>query len=142
MRIMTSPVSKRLTPRQQKFVKALLANETITQAALDAGYSKNNPGQSGWQALQNIRRKMPQILDSHGLTNEVLIEKHLIPLLKAIDTKFFHSAGKVLDTRRVAAQRLRSKALNIAFRLKGSYARPSKRSASDHFVQVISTSTN
>ena len=47
-------------------MRGLSSGKTLTKAARDAGYSGKNPGQSGWQALQNIQRKMPEMLDSAG----------------------------------------------------------------------------
>ena len=81
---------KRLTYKEQAFVRNLVNGKSLTQSALDAGYSDKHPGQSGWQALKNIQLKMPELFDRYGLTDEALIEKHLKPLLFARETKFFH----------------------------------------------------
>jgi hypothetical protein len=48
--------------------------KSLSPAALDAGYNEKNPGQSGWQALQNVQGKVSDILDSLGLTDEVLMK--------------------------------------------------------------------
>jgi phage terminase small subunit len=39
------------TPRQENFVKGIAAGKTLTQAALDAGYSPKNPDQSGYRTV-------------------------------------------------------------------------------------------
>jgi hypothetical protein len=128
---------KSLTTKQRGLVRALSAGKSVTQAALEAGYSAKNPGQSGWQALQNVQRKMSELLDEHGLTDEVLIEKHLKPLLKASESKFFHVRGRIRATRRVPCLNTRIKALDMAFRLKGSYAAATEGKRSENHVRVI-----
>ena len=92
--------SKNLTNKERALVRSLANGTSLTQAALDAGYSSKNPGQSGWQALQNIRLKMPELLDEYDLTDEALIEKHLKPLLNATETKFFQLNGRVTERER------------------------------------------
>jgi hypothetical protein len=59
-----------------------------------------------------------------GLTRENLIEKHLKPLLKARRVKYFAHHGKVKDSRKVEALEVRCNALDMAFRLEGSYTAP------------------
>jgi hypothetical protein len=134
---MRSTGSRPLTNKERTLVRSLATGKSLTQAALDAGYSSKNPGQSGWQALQNIRLKMPDLLDRHGLTDNALIEKHLKPLLRATETKFFQSKGNVTETRRVPAHRVRINALDTAFRLKGSYKAPADEPGESELVQVI-----
>lgn len=114
-----------LSRKEQTLVKELAKGKgTITQgeAAVIAGYSPKNPGQSAHQALESIRSKMPEVLDRHGLTDDVLIEKHLIPLLGAKITKHFAHHGKVKDKREYADHDTRRQTLDMAFKLKGSYA--------------------
>jgi hypothetical protein len=120
---MKEPSKERgLTQKERALVGSLAEGKNLTQSALAAGYSSKHPGQSGWQALQNIRLKLPELLDQHGLTDSVLIEKHLKPLLLATETKFFQHKGKVTDTRVVPAHAIRLNALDMTLRLKGSYA--------------------
>jgi hypothetical protein len=128
---------KGLTAKERALVRNLAKGKNLTQSALAAGYSGRCPGQSGWQALQNIRLKMPDLLDRHGLTDNALIEKHLKPLLGATETKFFQSKGNVTETRRVPAHRVRINALDMAFRLKGSYKAPADEPGGNELVQVI-----
>lgn len=72
------------TPRQENFVKGIAAGKTLTQAALDAGYSPKNPDQSGYQALNTLRGRVPELLARHGIGEDVLIEKYLVPLLDSV----------------------------------------------------------
>jgi len=111
-----------LTPRRRALIKNLSKGMTITEAARKAGYSLKRPGQSGYQALKQIQATMPQVLERHGLTDDALIEKYLKPLLVAKETKFFAHQGEVIETRQVEALSIRKEALDMTFRLKGSYA--------------------
>lgn len=112
----------RLTPQQRSLVKYLAKGMNLTDAALAAGYSEECPAQSGHQALEHIKRKMPQILDRHGLTDDALIDKYLRPALEANETKFAQFEGHFTDRQDVIAWGPRLNALDMAFNLKGSYA--------------------
>ena len=107
--------NKPLNPRQQKFVKTLAKGASLTDAAIEAGYSSRNPGQSGFQALRQIRGRVPDLLEKHGLGEEMLIEKYLKPLLEAEETVFFQKDGKVRQRVNVAALGIRHSALRTAF---------------------------
>jgi hypothetical protein len=74
---------KRLTIKQAKLVAALPTAKTQADAAIEAGYSPENASQSAYQALKAIEKGMPETMAELGLTNKVLIEKHLMPLLGA-----------------------------------------------------------
>lgn len=113
---------KRLTPRQNKFIKELAKGKTQTQAAIDAGYTTKAPGQAANQVLEQIRAKMPEVLERHGLTDDVLIEKYLIPLLHAKVTRHFAHQGKIVSSRTYADNDNRRQTLDMTFRLKGSFA--------------------
>jgi hypothetical protein len=129
--------NKQLKPRQFALVKSLLDGMTITEAARRAGYSKKCPGQAGYQALQNLKLKMPELLDRLGLSDATLIEKHLKPLLSAQTTKFFQHGGKVTGKRIVADNDVRLRALDIAFRLRRSFAPTDPKLAEATGVKVI-----
>jgi hypothetical protein len=128
---------KRLTHKEQGFVRNLIKGRNLTQSAMAAGYSDRRPGQSGWQALKNIQLKVPEFLDQYGLTDEALIEKHLKPLLNATQVKHFQHNGEVTDSRRVPDNGTRIKALDMAFRLHGSYSSRKMEEAEKKTVQVI-----
>jgi hypothetical protein len=133
----TAKGNKQLMPRQVALVKNLVDGMTITEAARRAGYSKKCPGQSGYQALQNLKMKMPELLDRLGLSDVALIEKHLKPLLSARTTKFFQHGGKVTGKRIVADNDARLRALDMALRLRGSFASADPKLAKPAGVQVI-----
>jgi hypothetical protein len=129
--------SKQLQPRQVALVKNLMDGMTLTEAARRAGYSKKWPGQAGYQALQNLKLKMPDLLERLGLGDVTLIEKHLKPLLSAEMVKFFQYKGKVTDKRIVPDNDTRLKGLDIAFKLRGAYAPTDHKLAEPTGVQVI-----
>jgi hypothetical protein len=120
------PDKTKLTARQVLLIRGLIKGKTITDAARDAGYSEDYPRQAGSQALEQIKAKMPDILDKHGLTSDALIVKYLRPALRAKETKFFQHEGMVTDKRDVKAWGPRLTALDMAFNLAGSYATTGK----------------
>jgi hypothetical protein len=119
------------------FVKNLVDGMTITEAARKAGYSRKCPGQAGYQALQNLKLKMPELLDRLGLSDVALIEKHLKPLLSARTTKFFQHRGKVTGKRLVSDNDARLKALEMAFKLRGSFVQPDPKLAEPTGVKYV-----
>jgi hypothetical protein len=87
-----SPKEKKakLTPKQSKLVQAFAEGaKSNAEAAIAAGYSPNHARQSGFQALESIRRKTPETMDELGLSVPALIDKHIRPLLEAEETKLF-----------------------------------------------------
>ena len=80
---------------------------------------------------------MPELLDRLGLSDAALIEKHLKPLLSARTTKFFQRGGKVTAMRLVADNDARLKALDMAFKLRGSFAAADPKLPEPMGVKVI-----
>jgi hypothetical protein len=114
--------TKQLTPREFAFAVNVLQGTSITEAARRVGYPEKDLSQSGNQAPQAIRLSAPVLMDRLGLTERVLIEEHLAPLLAATTTKYFQAEGGVRQRREVANVYARLKALDMAFKLRGSYA--------------------
>jgi hypothetical protein len=131
--------------RQQKFVKELAKGKSLAQAARDAGYSEKNANQSGYQALAQLRGRVPELLERHGLGEEVLIDKYLRPLLDAEETKFFPTGitvrvgkkNKTVFQVNVQALAIRHAALRTAFELHGSYAPRDPKEAAQYGVRII-----
>ena len=71
--------------------------------------------------LRKLQAKIPDIMDRLGLTDEHLLDKRLKPLLEANEMKFFQKDGNVTDEREVEANDIRLRALDMAFKLRGSY---------------------
>lgn len=124
-------VKKRLkrpiTTKQAKYFKLLCQGVPATQAALKAGYTSKNPAQAGYAASKSIRARIQKGLFEAGLTPEGLIHKHLVPALKAKETKFFQHEGMVTDSRDVVAWDIRLRAQQFAAKL-GGYEAPTERS--------------
>jgi hypothetical protein len=114
---------KKLTPRQHAFVKNLAKGASQKDAFIAAGYKAKHPDQGAHQALKQIQVKVPQIMDEMGLTDHLLIEKYLVPLLDAEETKFFNEGKKRIN---VPALGIRHTALDTAFKLRGSYPQRGK----------------
>jgi hypothetical protein len=125
---------KKLTPRQHAFVKNLARGASQKDAFIAAGYKAKHPDQGAHQALKQIQGKVPQIMDQMGLTDHFLIEKYLVPLLEAEETKFFKEGSKRIN---VAALGIRHNALDTAFKLRGSYAPRDPAEAAQFGVKVI-----
>lgn len=80
---------------------------------------------------------MAEVMEKHGLTDGALIEKYLKPLMKATRTQYFHHKGKVKDRRTLKAHDTRVAALDMAFRVKGSYAPMKTENKNSEAVSVI-----
>ncbi len=117
----TTSVKKRLRLRQVALLNNVLQGSPITRMARKVGYSKKWPGQAEHQALQNLNLKMPALLEQLGLSDNVLVEKHLKALLNARLVKFFQHKGKVTDMRIVPDNDARLKALDMTCKLGGTY---------------------
>jgi phage terminase small subunit len=76
---MATKRKKRLSDNQLRFVRAIKAGRSLTHAALVAGYSPKNAGQSGYQVLKHLRKRVPNVLDRRmELDIEAIIREHLI----------------------------------------------------------------
>jgi hypothetical protein len=114
---------KPLTNRQRKMVKELAKGQSRTQAYLDANYSPNRKSapQGAFRALQQIKKKMPHLMDDKGLTDDALIEEYLLSLRKAKRVQAFSNNGQVIYSKPLEALEIRLRALELAFKLKGSF---------------------
>ena len=124
------------TPRQMKLVEERAKGKSYSEAAIAAGYSGKNALQSGYQAMQQLRGRVPDLLDRHGLSEEVLIDKYLRPLLTAKETIFFQKDGKVKRQVNVAALGIRLSSLRTAFELHGGHAPKDLKEAAQYGVKM------
>ena len=69
-------MDRKLTPKQNKFCLELLKHFNASQAAIDAGYSKNTARQSGYQLLTNIyiQQKLAELTAKQAEKAEITIE--------------------------------------------------------------------
>jgi hypothetical protein len=130
------PQKKRINSRQRAFLKAYAKGKTLKEAALQAGYSPKNAAQSGFQALKGVQSRIPELMDEVGLSDRVLIEKYLKPLLEAEETKFFAIRNRLVS-RNVIAHGIRHTALDTAFKLRGSYAPRNPKEAEQFGIKVV-----
>jgi|SRR5271156_274441 len=135
---------RNLTAKQRALVRALTKTKHLGKAAIEAGYSPKNATQSGAQALAAIQKTAPELLAKHGLDDDSLIEKHLIPLLNAEETKFFTlpvGKGKdrrlQIESRNTANWSARQAGLDMAFKVRGLYVREQENKAPEFSVIVI-----
>jgi hypothetical protein len=97
----------------------VLSGKTLTEAAPLAGYSGKWAGQSGHQAMVNIKEKIPDLFARHGLDDDSFIEKHVIPALNATETKAHFVDGKWRYSRAMAAVSARNQANRLVAEMKG-----------------------
>ena len=81
-------MSKKLTPKQDKFCLELLKDFNASQAALRAGYSKKNYGHIGWELLQKttIQQKLQELTAKQAEKAEITVE-WVIQELKQLYTR-------------------------------------------------------
>jgi hypothetical protein len=128
---------RHLSPRERAMLKNLSQGMTATDAAIEAGYSPRNPRQSGYQALQGLKKKVPELMEKHDLCDDTLIYKYLIPALEARETRVVHIRGKVTDSREVISWPSRVKALDLAFKIRGLYANRRKPEPERNYIKTL-----
>lgn len=126
--------TKKPTIRAMKALKARASGATYKEAGIAAGYSPKNAAQSSYQAINQLRGRIPDLLEKKGLGEEVAIEKYLKPLLEAEETKFFNEGRKRIN---VAALAIRLAAVRELFLLHGSYAPRDPKEAAQFGVKVV-----
>jgi hypothetical protein len=135
---------RRLTAKQQELIRQLAKTKHQGKAAIAAGYSPKHARQSAYQALESIRKIAPELLARHGLDDDSLIDKHLLPLMNAEETKFFTlpvGKGKdrrlQIETRKAANWSARQNGLDIAFKIRGLYVREQENKGPEFSVITI-----
>jgi hypothetical protein len=125
------------TPRQLKVLEARSEGKTYKEAGEIAGYPKANAAQSAWQAIEGLRGRVAGLLEKHGLSEDVGIEKYLKPGLEATQTIFAQVDGKFTDKRELINWGTRMRALDMLFKLHGSYPPLDPREAAAFGVRII-----
>jgi len=144
------------TLRQAKLLKSLPLSKTVTEATLKSGYSEKNAAQSGYQALQAVRGRVPDLMTRLGLSEEVLIQKHLVKNLERKKTVFVREEkiekrttgrGKQKRVEEVVRHivkkhvlednQIQFRAMQEGFLLHGSYAPRDPKEAAQFGVKVI-----
>jgi phage terminase small subunit len=114
---------KKLTQRQQRFLKELPRSKSVAEAARRAGYSPKFAGQAGYLALQRIAEKAPELLDNHEQTLREVIEKNIKPALEATKTIYIRYRGAITDQVEVPDNETRLKTVIQVLKVMGAYPR-------------------
>jgi hypothetical protein len=114
---------KKLTPRQRALVKNIAGGMSQADAARASGYAKDSARQAGHQAMKHIAESGigADLLDRHGLTDDVLVTKYILPLLEATEIRFFQTEGKVSEERIVSDNVTRRVMVELVCRMKGLF---------------------
>ena len=90
---------------------------------------------------------MPELLARHGLDDDSLIDKHLLPLMNAEETKFFTlpvGKGKdrrlQIESRKTANWSARQNGLDMALKIRGLYVREQENKGPEFSVVMIDRS--
>jgi hypothetical protein len=102
---------------QARLVKELPTAASVSEAGRRAGYSD---APTAHRALATIRKKMPDVLDRHGLTADFAAQKCL-KLMDAKETRFFAKDGIVMETREVEALDVQLRALDAWAKMYGAF---------------------
>jgi hypothetical protein len=128
-------------------IRQLAKTKHQGKAAIAAGYSPKHARQSAHQALESIRKIAPELLARHGLDDDSLIDKHLLPLMNAEETKFFTlpvGKGKdrrlQIESRKTANWSARQNGLDMAFKIRGLYVREQENKGPEFSVVMIDRS--
>ena len=129
--------STKVTERQLKVIQARAEGKTLKESGEAAGYSPKNAAQSAYQALAGLHGRMAALLDEAGLGEKVGIENYLKPALDAQQTIYAQKDGKFKDKRTLVAWHPRLRALDMLFKLHGSYPPLDPKEAAQYGVRVI-----
>ena len=114
-------MATRLTKKEKGFIKDVLKTGNGTLAALN-NYdiqAKDPENTAASIASENLRKPKIQKALSDALPDDLLAERHLELLNKREVVKMFNGEGKVIDQPDTQAV---SKGLEMAYKIKGSYA--------------------
>lgn len=115
---------KALTLKERKFVKGYVRMGNATLAAMEAGYQSKTRAGLRVMASEKLRKlalPIKQLMDRMGLDDVALIEK-LRDGLNALFVKTASHEGLIVDQLAYVDFETRREYLDIAFRLRGSYA--------------------
>ena len=130
--------SNKPEPLKAKIIAKALAGESKSQIAKDLSIARNTVARILSEAeLSNFN--IPALLERHGITGDVLIEKYLKPGLDAMQTEFAKFKGKIMDSADVIAWGPRLQALEMTLKLLNAYPREdAEKNAGVTFNVVIS----
>jgi hypothetical protein len=118
-------LKKQLTVEQVLFLRAMQKGKTSQEAYIAAGYDGDFSAQGGRKMLRTIQKKMPEILDAFGITQE-RIAKKLDSLLEATEVKVFYDSktGKVVYSDPLPALDIQLRTTDVTNKMRGNYIQP------------------
>jgi phage terminase small subunit len=129
--------TKIFTCKQLRFAEAFMKTQNAKEAALIAGYSKKYAAQAGYQALEALREKAPEVIGRMGITLQRVIEKQLLPKLRAKQTIFAQKDGQFSDWVQVDNHGIQLQATRELLTLMKAYPPEDPRLQGDGFVNTI-----
>lgn len=129
----------KLTIRQSRMAKIISEHKakTVTEAAVLAGYSPKNAGQSGYQALEAIKARTPEVMAECGLNLKSVIQNHLIPQLHATETKIIAHEGAITDYVILEDNTTRRYSTRTALELLGAFPTEQEKQQGSLGVEII-----
>ena len=113
-----------LTSKQKKLVQGIVEGKTQKQSAIDAGYSEKCASEIASQQLNkdSVKATLADLMEHMGLSDGALLVKHreLLNAQKQISGVRDADGGSV-DFIEVPDHAVQSKALEMAYKLKGAF---------------------
>lgn len=127
----------------RKFRALNKAQRNVFLNLLDGMSQKEACAKAGLKStstIKTIEKKIPDLMKRVGLTDKYLAEK-LKTVIEAQETKFFQASfqgGITIEERQVTNLGTRATGLDLAFKLRGDYAKPGDDPASQTFnVNIV-----
>jgi len=89
--------TRKLTPKQERFVEEYIVDLNATQAAIRAGYSPKTAEQQGYQLLQNtsVQAGIQQAMDERSKRTDVDADYVVTELRKVVEADSTPAAARV-----------------------------------------------
>ena len=131
-------VSNKPEPLKAQIIARSLAGESKSQIARELKINRNTVARILSEAeIGNLN--MPELLQRHGITGDVLVQNYIKPGLDAMQTEFAKFQGRIMDSRDVVAWGPRLQTLDMTLKLLNAYPREdTERNAGVTFNVVIS----
>jgi hypothetical protein len=112
-------VSTKPEPLKAQVIAMSLNGESKAKIARELHINRNTVARILSEA--ELSTPFPELMDRHGLTGSILVEKYLKPGLDAMETEFAKFEGKITDEREVVAWGPRHAYLETSLKLRGAY---------------------
>ena len=126
-----------VTPRLSRFAAAYMKTRNKTKSAIIAGYAPKHAAQAGYKAMELLKEKAPEVMARLGITLESVVEKKLVPLMNAVETKFAQHEGKFTDRVEVNALAIQLGAMRTALELLNAFPPKDPQLAAQVGIEVV-----